>query len=191
MHRFKAFPELKSVKIIVEERRIDLELNPGNWRTHEYKGLSSLPDRLMPAFASPGTQAEVDLIDLIHQVCASGNAEARFELPYQDGAGQTKRTVLRTIVIHLYHNKVGCAATAPRAAQPGVCMPLGKQGVWSVYELHQVERQLASSFTSLSPAAVSLVVRLAKLDVPPSAGASRLLKHAKALAQRGSGQRVN
>ena len=191
MHRFKAYPHLKSVKVIVEERRIDLEMNPGNWRTHEYKGFAALPDRLLPAFASPGTQADIDLVDLVHQACASGNIESRFELPYRDGAGGDKKTVLRTVVVHVYHNKSACARVARKARACSIAMPTVASGVWSVFELRQAERALASQYAKLSPTAIALVVQLAKLDVPPSSGRAKLIQHSQWLLERGHRVRLN
>ena len=96
------FPQLKSIKVIVEERRIGLEVDPANWRTHQYQGLGEIPERIRPAFASRGTEADLDLAGLVRRACVAGKDENIFEEPYFDGAGKDKKTVLRTVIVHLY-----------------------------------------------------------------------------------------
>ena len=112
---YSDFPDVTSVKVVVEERRVSFEVDPASWRTHTYNSLTTVPTSIRPAFASPGTQAELDLVSLIREACATGKEECRFEAPYTDGAGRDKQTILRTVVVHLYYRK---SARAPVATAP-------------------------------------------------------------------------
>lgn len=116
------FLHLKSIRVIVEERRLGGIAHRGDWRIHEYSGLEAIPEPLRPAFASPGTNASLDLLELVRQAYASRRNECRFEAEYRDGAGCDKRTVLRTIFVHLnYQTSLRTEAWAPLAAEVLPC----------------------------------------------------------------------
>jgi hypothetical protein len=98
------FPHLKSLRVIVEERRQErraLETGGGNWRTHEYSGLEAVPETLRPAFASPGTSAAVDLLRLIREAYNGHRTDLQVAADYQDGTGCDKAPVTRIITLHL------------------------------------------------------------------------------------------
>lgn len=95
------FPQLKSVRVVVEERRAGGR-RPGCWRTHEYSGLEAIPERLRPAFASPGTgAAEVDVLALLRAAYADGLTTCHHQADYLDGAGCDKTAVERAIALFL------------------------------------------------------------------------------------------
>jgi hypothetical protein len=178
------FPSVRSVKVLIEERRIDLEVNPANWRTHQYKGFEELPQRIRPAFASPGTDGELDLVALIRQACSNGAPESRFEVPYQDGTGREKKTVLRTVVVHLYFQRQARAGICSPSRCAAVAMPMVADGVWSRFELHQVEMSLRDRYSKLSSSLIALIVRLAALDVQPRQGRAKLQHHSVSLLEK-------
>jgi hypothetical protein len=173
------FPHLKSVKLMVEERRIGWEVDPKTWRTHVYRGLDELPKTLRPAFgeACPGT--EIEVADLLSQAYGDGAAEARFELPYRESDVRHAETILRTVVVQLLYRK---DSRSPQPARPsrvnGIRMPLACDGLWSRVELHAAQEELAHDYRRLSPQVIRLAVQLAKLDVLPRLGRQRLKKAA-------------
>ncbi len=120
------FPHLKTIRVMVKERRTDELARPGHWRTHEYTGLETVPLQLRPAFASPGTQAELDLVALVRQAYASGRCEVSHEAPYHDGTGCDKRPVERAITIRLTYLPAHPTAVNSRAASGGHVMETGQ-----------------------------------------------------------------
>jgi hypothetical protein len=110
------FPHLKSLKVIVEERRQEkppYAAGRGNWRTHEYSGLEAVPETLRPAFASPGTSATLDLLRLIREAYTGGRTEWQVAADYADGTGCDRTPVSRLITLRLaYRNPVPARAEA-------------------------------------------------------------------------------
>jgi hypothetical protein len=175
------FLKMKSVEVTVEERQVTLEVSPGTWRTHVFSGLETVPDKLRPAFAHDGENQDVDLLDLVQKAYHRGQREVRHEAPYRDGKGPT---VLRTIDIKIQYRR---DARAPIAAAKErsccVIMPMWSDGVWSNYEIQKAEQALGKIYSKVSASTIGLTVRLAKLDLRPSAGSQGLVRHAIGLMQ--------
>jgi hypothetical protein len=94
--------QVEDVRVVIEERHIDLATAPEKWRSKEYRGLDNVPPVVPPAFPAPGVEgAEVQLLHLLQGVCAERKKQARFDLPYCFGQGRHKCTILRTVLVQL------------------------------------------------------------------------------------------
>jgi hypothetical protein len=178
------FPRMKSIEVVVEERQVALRVTPDTWRTHVFKGLEAVPDKLHPAFGDGDGAHELDLLDLVRKSYRSGRVETRYEVPYRLANGSKAPTVLRSVnvIIRYQHQRTANAVIRrPRTRPIATVMPTYEDGVWSCFELQKAEAEVARLCKSISNTAVSLAVRLVKLEVRPSAGTRKLVKQTLAL----------
>jgi hypothetical protein len=178
------FPRLKSVKLVVEERRIGWEVDPQSWRTHVYRGLDELPKKLRPAFGTLADDCEVDVMDVVATACKSGGTQARFELPYRDNTGRLAGTVLRTVTVELTYRKEARLSPKAHSARCGVSIPLLGELRWSRVELHRAECEVAAALPKMSAEVIRLAVRLAQIETPPPAGRAQLRQASLELLKR-------
>ena len=178
------FAKLKSVEVAVEERRVALEVTPNTWRTHIFTGLDTVPRKLAPAFGDGGNGHDLDLVELVRKSYAQGKREAHFEAPYRDGNSPKSPTVLRTVQIKLQYRREARAGMAAPRSTVGVSLPMAHDGLWPNFEIRRAEEEVARRFSKISRSVVALVVRLAKLDLRPTAGRNRLVRQAIALIER-------
>jgi hypothetical protein len=180
------FPRLKSVRVVVEERKVALQMTPDTWRSYEFSGIETVPERLRPAFldGEEGMACELELLELVRKSYRSGRTENRYELPYHVANGAKSPTVLRSVVVTCQYRKQANAAALARPRAAGVAMPMAAHGLWSRVETDRVEAELRQAFPRLSETVVALVVRLVKLDLRPREGVRRLRAMAEAMLER-------
>ncbi|HYF34406.1 MAG TPA: hypothetical protein VD994_03875 [Prosthecobacter sp.] len=183
------FSRLKSVQVVVEERKVALQVTPDTWRTHVFTGLETIPERLRGSFSETGGGHDLNLLELVENSYKAGRVETRIEAPYRTNGDSKSPTVLRSVVVTMqFRSQAARPARAPwtpRAAA-GVAMPMLSDGQWSTPEVHRAEAEVRSRFSKVSETVIKLAVRLAKLEVRPRQGTRKLVQRAVEVMERSS-----